>query len=80
VLPPTINVEDEMDTHDSAHTEPKRLSLIWGARNIANEVGISQRQAFYLLEGGQIPAKKIGGRWVVDRDVLREFFRNTVGN
>lgn len=48
--------------------------LLWGAEAIANEIGVSRRQAFRLLETGQIPGKKVGGRWVVSRLTLAAFF------
>ena len=50
------------------------LDLVWGASAIAAALGLSERQAFYLLEKGAIPARKVGGRWVVDRECLRNFF------
>lgn len=51
-----------------------QLQLIWGAEAISAEIGCDRRRAFYLLEQGEIPAKKVGGKWVVERSQLREFF------
>ncbi|HZK89499.1 MAG TPA: hypothetical protein VFC56_05060 [Stellaceae bacterium] len=48
--------------------------LLWGAEAIANEIGVSRRKAFYYLETGGIPAKKIGGLWVASRLSLRRHF------
>jgi hypothetical protein len=48
--------------------------LIWGVTSIAAEIGRTERQAFYLLEHGKIPAKKVGGRWCALRSGLRQFF------
>jgi hypothetical protein len=45
---------------------------VWGARNIAREIGTSERMAFYYLETGLIPGAKIGGRWCASRRRLRE--------
>jgi hypothetical protein len=45
--------------------------IIWGATSIANEINVSRRKAFYLLERGLIPAKKIGDSWVSTRSALR---------
>lgn len=45
--------------------------LLWGARSIAEEIGVSPRKAFYLLESGAIPAQKIRGLWVGSRRKLR---------
>jgi hypothetical protein len=50
------------------------MGLIWGADSIAREIGVSRRRAFYLLESGLIPAKKIGGRWCATREELRQYF------
>lgn len=53
-----------------------RLEILWGAEAIAVELGVSRRQAFYMLESGALPpAKKIGAKWCVDRRALLEFFR-----
>ena len=50
------------------------LGLLWGAREISRELGITPRQCIYLLENGRLPATKLGNRWVVARARLREFF------
>ena len=47
--------------------------LMIGTKTIASELGVSIRQAFYLLESGRLPAFKIGSRWVVRRSTLRTF-------
>jgi hypothetical protein len=64
----------ELGTKDLA-TEPLRDDLIWGIRGIAEEIGKSERQAFHLVDTGQIPAAKVGGRIVASRARLREHFR-----
>ena len=53
-------VQDDSDT------------LIWGAEQIGEVIGRPARAAFYLLEQGLLPAKKIGGRWVASRRKLLE--------
>jgi hypothetical protein len=53
------------------------LQLIWGAEAIGAEIGCDRRRAFYLLESGELPAKKVGGRWVAERETLRNFFLET---
>jgi hypothetical protein len=53
---------------------PPELGLIWGASAIAAALGTTRRRAFHLLESGALPAKKLGGRWVVSRDALRRLF------
>ena len=52
----------------------QKLDLVWGAEAIAAEIGVGIRRAFYLLEKGSIPAKKVQGRWVVERRKLQAFF------
>jgi len=44
---------------------------LWGAKAIGDELGLSERKAFYLLEKGLIPARKIGRIWVSTRKELR---------
>lgn len=61
---------------DSLHNQ-NSFDLIWGAAAIAAELSIKPRKAFYLLESGQLPARKIAGRWVVERARLRAFFLAT---
>jgi hypothetical protein len=51
-----------------------KLELVWGAKAIAQELGVGIRRAFYLLESGALPAKKVQGRWVVERSRLRALF------
>ncbi len=56
------------------------LDLAWGAAAIGKEMGCNRRQTFHMLENGMIPAaKKVGGRWVVERGRLREFFLESAG-
>jgi hypothetical protein len=50
------------------------LGLCWGAAAIAAEIGVTQRQAFYLLQRAQLPAMKIGNRWCVSRESLKLHF------
>jgi hypothetical protein len=48
--------------------------LVWGCKAIAIEIGRTERQIFWLLESGALPAKKIGGRWCARRSALCHFF------
>jgi len=50
------------------------LDLIWGAEAIGKAVGLTERQTKHILSLGEIPGRKIGGRWVVSRRKLREHF------
>ncbi len=54
-----------------------KLDLVWGADEIAKIIGRSARVTFHLLTTGAIPAKKVGGRWVVERSKLIAFFLET---
>jgi hypothetical protein len=48
--------------------------LLWGGRAIAAEIGVNTRKAFYLLDTGAIPARKVNGLWVASRWKLRAHF------
>lgn len=50
------------------------IDLIWGAHAIASLIGRSTRATFHMLDNGELPAKKVGGRWVADRSKLLQFF------
>ncbi len=50
--------------------EPQEKPL-WGAKAIGDELGLPERKAFYLLEKGLLPARKIGRIWVSTRKQLR---------
>lgn len=60
--------------------QPVALGLIWGAARIAIALGVSKRRAFYLLEHEEIPGKKVGGRWVTTRDLLRQYFQGSISD
>lgn len=53
------------------------LDLIWGAAEIGKVIGRSARATFDMLEKRQLPAKKVNGRWVVERSKLISFFLET---
>ncbi|HKN27975.1 MAG TPA: hypothetical protein VJY34_08850 [Roseiarcus sp.] len=44
---------------------------IWGAQRIGETVGKTEREAYYLLERGLLPATKVGRQWVSTRGKLR---------
>lgn len=62
-----------MDTPTTVSPSP----ILWGARAISSAIGLTPSATFHLLDGGKLPARKIGGRWVADRDVLLAFIRRT---
>ncbi|MBY3472070.1 helix-turn-helix domain-containing protein [Rhizobium laguerreae] len=59
---------------DDNRTHANSIDLIWGAEAIAKLIGRSQRATFHMLDSGELPAKKVGGRWVAERSVLIRFF------
>lgn len=50
------------------------LELIWGADAIAKVIGRTTRATFDMLDGGHLPARKVNGRWVIERSILVSFF------
>lgn len=50
------------------------LDLIWGAEEIGKVIGRTTRSTFDMLEKGELPAKKVNGRWVISRTKLAAFF------
>jgi hypothetical protein len=50
--------------------EDNHSDLVWGAIAIGKVIGRNPRQAFFLLENGLVPAKKVGERWVASRKKL----------
>jgi hypothetical protein len=50
------------------------LDLLWGASEIGRAIKQTPRQAYHMLETGQLPARKVCGKWVVERDALRRHF------
>ena len=52
------------------NSEIESPDIVWGAAAIAKVIGRSGRQAFYLLESGALPGRKLGGRWVASRQKL----------
>jgi hypothetical protein len=50
------------------------LDLLWGAEEIGKAIGRSTRATFDMLDKGELPAKKVNGRWVISRKKLIDFF------
>ncbi|RUW61834.1 DNA-binding protein [Mesorhizobium sp. M7A.F.Ca.US.008.03.1.1] len=50
------------------------LDLVWGIDGIAKLIGRTERQTYYLLSNGKLPAKQVGNRWVAERGNLLRFF------
>jgi len=47
---------------------------LWGASAIAAAANLTRRQAFWRLEAGQIPARKVGRSWVTTLRQIRAAF------
>jgi hypothetical protein len=56
------------------NTEKDKIDLVWGADEIAKIIGRTPRITFHLLSTGQMPGKKVGNRWVIERSQLIAFF------
>lgn len=57
---------------DEANNEaPADLDLVWGAKAIGECIGRNPRQTFYLLEKGELPARRVGNLYVASRAALR---------
>lgn len=54
--------------------QPEPLDLVWGAEAIGSLLGMKEGRAKYLLSKGELPGRKVGGRWVVSLQKLREHF------
>lgn len=54
--------------------EQDKLDLLWGAEQIGAFIGRTPRQAWEALNKGELPARKINGRWAASRKVLRRLF------
>jgi hypothetical protein len=44
--------------------------IVWGAEAIGRVIGRNPRQAFYLLEKGALPARKVRGIWCANVEKL----------
>jgi len=58
-------MENNVNSQESAEHD-----LLWTASEIAKALNLKERQVWYLLERGELPARKIGGKWVASRQAL----------
>jgi hypothetical protein len=56
------------------------LDVLWGAAVIGRVIDRTERQTFYLLETGAIPARKVNGRWCATRRALMQHFETLASN
>jgi hypothetical protein len=54
---------------------PNPLGAVWGARNIGQRIGKNERAAFYLLESGRVPGRKVGAQWCSTDEQLIAYLR-----
>jgi len=53
----------------------QEMDLVWEVAEIAKLIGRSQRSTFHMLSKGDLPARKVGGRWVASKSEIERFFR-----
>jgi hypothetical protein len=62
---------NDIDSLVNGHADSIQSEFLWGADAIGKVMGRSGRQAFYMLNNGEIKcAQKKGGRWVCSRAAL----------
>lgn len=54
-------------------TNAGEVDLIWEVKEIAKLIRRTERQTFHMLNKGELPARKVGGRWVAERSRLISF-------
>lgn len=59
---------------DNSESASAQLDLVWGGEGIAKAIHRPVITTFKMLERGELPAKKVGGRWVAERSKLIAFF------
>ena len=57
-----------------AHVDSLAADTLTGIRAIAVFTGATERRTLYLLEGGRLPAGKVGNLWVASKARLRQLF------
>lgn len=64
---------------ESEH-DGEKLDLLWGIKDIATYLGISEREAFYQAERGNLPVTRVGRRIVASKNRLRAHFDPTTAS
>jgi hypothetical protein len=57
-----------------------RPRIVWGAEAIGAVIGVNKAKAYYLLQRGRIPARKVGDEWVAEETKLLAFLTDTDGD
>ena len=58
-----------------SQTIDETADLAWGVEQIASTIGREERSTYYMLAKGELPARKVGGRWVASKRRLLAFLR-----
>ena len=54
----------------------RKPRIIWGAKAIAEVINVDLQKAYYLLQRGRIPGRKVGDEWAVEEGELLAFFKS----
>jgi len=55
------------------HSDTLAADLIWGVASIATFIGRTSRQTWEALDKGEMPSRRVNGRWVASRKALTAF-------
>lgn len=58
-------------------TEPERLTL--DVPEVAKKLGTSERLVYEALRRREIPARKLGGKWIISRERFDQWLNGTEG-
>lgn len=69
-----IAIDKERSTAVEQSMVKEKMDLVWEVSGIAKVIDRTERQTNHMLARGELPAKKVGGRWVAERGKLIRFF------
>ncbi len=55
----------------------ENLDLVWGVEAIGKLIGRNYQSTYHMCANGELPAKRVGRRWVAKRAALERFFEET---
>jgi excisionase family DNA binding protein len=65
------------NAHQTANTEPAPLGrMVYTVKETAHLLSLSLGTTYQLIRSGEIPAIKLGGRWVIPKRRLHEWINN----
>ena len=53
------------------------IDLVWGVEAIGKVIGRNYQATYHMIANGDLPAKRVGRRWVAKREALERFFEET---